>query len=232
MATLELVTHCWAVRHPHFAQALCYQLSSLILDKPKLCDIAITVCNDPDDLLTTEVLSFFMPQLQIKSLVLGAPKLGRRSIGRNYAAKWSTADIVWFVDVDYVFREGCLDRLANMSWPNDASIIYPRTIKIQKDFAIGDKSLIASKPALCDVDPGDFVPHHYSRAIGGVQIVRGDFARQYGYLDGNVRWHKPVDKPFGDTREDVPYRKFCQRHGPMVAIDLPGVYRMRHSFGL
>ncbi len=230
--TIEIVSHCYATRLPQYASALCYQLSSVILHPPTRCKVLMTVCCEPYDYATARVIKFFMTKIPSRVIILNsANELGRRSIGRNYAAKGSTADIVWFADVDQVFRGYCLDDLVTRDWSNEIVMVYPRAIKIHKDHAVGDKVLerMADDPRVVDIDDSEFMDKRYSRAIGGVQIVKGDFARQYGYLDGEARWQTPATKPFGDFRDDVAYRNFCLQQGGVVAINLPGMYRLRHS---
>ena len=84
-------------------------------------------------------------------------------------------------------------------------------------------------PRVVDIDPTEFVEKRYGRAIGGVQIVRGDFARKYGYLHDVAKYQQPVEHPFGDFRDDIAYRDFVRSFGRIVGIDLPGMYRLRHG---
>jgi hypothetical protein len=63
----------------------------------------------------------------------------------------------------------------------------------------------------------------FNRAIGGVQIARGDIVRRIGYVPERAnrtseRWVNSV--------EDVTFRKLIGTKG--AAVDLPGVYRIRH----
>ena len=233
---IEIVSHCLADIYPHYADLLCYQLSSLILDRPRLCDVTVTICYLYADTQTEAVLDLFSKytnsELHLNPIEFGwRDYLGRRSIGRNKAAMYSDADIVWFSDVDQCYRDGILDQLAKMEWPKEAAMIYPRDIKIHKDHTTGDRAakLVDGKPRIMGINYTNFIPKHYTRAIGGVQIVRGDFAREHGYLNGIDKWQQPANKPFGDFRDDIAYRKFCQEHGGVRGVDLPGVYRLRHS---
>jgi len=233
MITLEIVTHCWAGKYRHYADALVYQLSSLMLYQPEQCSVRVTVCFDPDDKLTCRVLRAFLTVYNqpIKTIKMKAGYLGRRSIGRNAAALETKADLVWFADVDQVWRGDCLDRLSQMEWPSDASMIYPKDIMIHRDHVTGDNCLKGASDniRLRDVDPTLFVKKHYTRAIGGVQIVQGDFARQYGYLKDAATWQLPTQLPFSSFRDDIAYRNFCKEHGRIRGVDLPGMYRLRHS---
>lgn len=231
---INVVTHCWAGKYPQFAAALAYQLSSLVVH-PTRADVRVVLLCTPTDMRVRRVTEYYDRQVQIVQHFMALDKLGRRSIGRNYAAMHlcADADVVWFTDVDYVFRAGCMDGLTDYEWPDGVSMIFPRAIKISKTHPTGDATLamLEDKLGTMDVDPQDFTDKRYFRAIGGAQIVRGFFARTHGYLNNDDRWQRPTDSPFSDTREDIQYRKFAQRHGSIVGIDLPGVYRLRHSGG-
>jgi len=234
---IEIVSHCWAKDLPQYAQALVYQASSLILHKPERVDAMLTMCFCMEDLDTQKALDWAGRELKRAGvdwtfLSLHRSEIGRRSIGRNIAAKAAVGDVVWFADVDQVFRDGVLDRLGEMEWPENATMIYPRKIKIHRDHATGDSrtsSVDLDRIELVDADPSEFVPKRYNRAIGGVQIVRGDFAREHGYLDGDEKWQTPTDEPFGDFRDDIAYRNYCLQHGRIVGVDLPGMHRIRHT---
>jgi hypothetical protein len=96
---------------------------------------------------------------------------------------------------------------------------------IHKDHVTGDLVLSGQRP----LHIGDFVPKHYTRAIGGVQIVRGEFAQKYGYLNSESKWQLPNPKPFGDFKDDIAYRRMCGLFGKIRGVDLDGVLRIRHS---
>ena len=242
MKTIEIVSHCYAERLPHYAAALCYQLSGFILHPPRGCKAWVTVCYDPTDGRTSQVLDWFTRNCtswdsrSVCCIKLPADKLGRRSIGRNFAAKDSRADLVWFADVDQVFHGECLDALAAMEWPEQegrvASMVFPRHLKISRDHATGNAltAKVLERPAVVDVDPAEFTDKTYNVAIGGVQIIRGVDARRYGYLDGDPYWQQPRTDglPFKEFRDDLQFRKICNRRGPIVGIELPGLYRIRH----
>ena len=225
--SIEIVTHCYAKNHPHFADCLFAQLTSLDSFVYSLSG-HITVCCNEEDKHTKKVLK--RKGHLVTPLYMDIGKLGRRSIGRNERAKKTNTDIIWFTDVDHLFLDGILERLKNFEWPDNTTMVYPSDIMISKGHKIGDAQLLQYRNDPKQIfHKKDFIPKHYSRAIGGVQIVQGDFARKYGYLDGNRRWMKPVEKPFGDFRDDMAYRGFCQSKGRVIGIDLPGIYRIRHS---
>ena len=238
MLKIEIVSHVLADTLPHYADLLTYQLSSLILNQPKNCQVTATVCYYAGDRRTKAVLDWFglmkvlSNNLHFHTITFNTRnQLGRRSIGRNMAAKRSTADIIWFSDVDQCYCDGILDRLAGMEWPDKAAMIFPRKIQIHKNHVTGDEAacVVNGKPHVVHINKKDFVPKQYNRAIGGVQIVQGDFAREHGYLDEFEKWQTAANKPFGDFRDDIAYRNYCKERGEVVGVDLPGVYRLRHS---
>jgi hypothetical protein len=234
---VEIVSHCWAKDLPQFAAALNYQVSSLVLHKSREADICLTVCYCEEDKNTKKAIRWMVKHLNFGGASfalqpLKKEQIGRRCIGRNRVAKNCIGDFVWFADVDQVFRDGIFDRLVTMKWPEDAVMIYPKQIQIHKDHKTGDERTSAidlDNLGLVNIDPAEFVPKRYRKAIGGVQIVRGDFAREHGYLNGIDKWQRPTDKPFGDFRDDIAYRNYCLQYGKIVGVDLPGMFRIRHQ---
>lgn len=236
MKSIELVTHCWARDLEQYAYHLAAKIWSLDREVGPSQDVTLCVCHSLEDPLTREVLDWFtgdVSRFRIRTIDLPPARLGRRAIGRNLAAKSSEADVVWFDDVDQMYRNGILYRLAELQWPDGATMIFPREIRIHKDHATGDAWTGYVKRSwrlgVSAVVEGDFVPKQYNRAIGGVQIVRGDFTREYGYLDGDEKWQRPTDGKFATCGCDLAYRRFCGSKGRIVGVDLPGVYRIRHT---
>lgn len=234
--TIEIVVHCYAVELPHYASLLTYQLSSLVLHSPKTCEVTATVVHTADA-RTEAVLDWFdgLPcrpsNVVLRRLKLSTPgELGRRAVGRNRAALASESNLIWFGDADQCYGDGCLDTLASLEWPTGTVMIYPERVFVHTDHALGEHAIAAaSEPGLIDFDAREFSPVRYGRAIGGVQIVRGDFARVHGYLNNVGRWQRPTIRPFGDFRDDVAYRRFCLRHGRIKSVQLPSLYRLRHA---
>ena len=234
MKTIEIVTHCWAGRYAHYAYALNYQLSSLVLHPSEhLSKVTICCCNT--DRLVDYVLQFFFDKLPLKIIPMKLSMLGRRSIGRNMAALSTSADIIWHTDCDHIFHEGCLDYVATVAWPNWAPMIFARQIMIHQDWITGDVALAKSvRPCVIDIDPSEFVHKKYNRAIGGVQIVQGDYAREYGYLRDNPRWQSPYTglRGFDSCTCDKAYRRFIQErpeNNTIIPVNIPGLYRLRHT---
>lgn len=235
---IHIVSHCWAEKNKQFADALYYQLSSLAIHRPQ-CRAYVTVVCTKSDESVANVVNAFQDLVEVQQCFLSLENVGRRSIGRNYVAKCLSvdADIVWFADVDYFFGEGCLDALSGHTWPEEWVAVFPKTVLISSAHAMGDKALSLARCAQqqpstipIDVVPADYVLKRYNQAIGGAQIVRGDIA-QLGYLPGQLKWQQPTASPFHDTREDVQYRKQLREYGEIVGIDLPNVFRLRHTEG-
>ena len=235
---IDIVTHCYAGMLKQYAAMLNYQLSSLVLHRPERWDVRVTVCHTPDDTRTVQVVDYFTrrKELQVVPMLLAPRRLFRRSIGRNLAAMNTPADAVWFSDADHLYGEGCLDKLMPelCRVPIDTSMVWPKFIQIHKTHELGD-TLIQKQldlgPAVLDVSPDDFMDKHYDRAIGGVQIVSGDFAREFGYLRYSKRFQRPRkdDLPFGDFWDDIYYRRFCREMGFVRQVRLPNLFRIRHT---
>lgn len=243
--SIHIVTHCYAKELPQFARHLRYQISSLMQFPQEGREIILTVCTTSDDKRTLAVVSgtgFPGPKILVRLLTMPPEKLFRRAIGRNLAVQGFDADLVWFTDVDHFFRDQWANSLCDQlegraGWVSgQATMAFPGTIKIHRDHAECD----AMVSEVCDripldqpvpmPDPLMFVDKHYARAIGGVQIARGSMVRETGYLDG-TKWMEPVSplKPFPSFRDDIGFRKHCQKRGPILKLnEIRGLYRLRH----
>ena len=231
--SIHLITHCYAVELPQFATFLRYQLSSLVLNHPAV-PFLIEVRYSPDDKRTAEVVNEFSVLLgaQIGLSPMQPPeRLFRRAIGRNEAALSSHADLLWFTDCDYCFGLGCLDGLW-WSWnliAQFASMIYPARIKTMKSHAEGDELVEKNLGGVVGIGADLFKVQNIHKAFGGLQIVPGSLARKHGYLDGSRRYQKPLAKPFSNFHDDVAFRKSCLQHGPIVPVEIPNLFRLRHT---
>jgi len=227
MKSIEIVSHCW-----RYSRALNYQLASLLLHPPA-AQVTLTVCYSTEDRLTGEVLNWSFPlfgggNVRIQYRAQEIPELLNRSIGRHRAALASRADLVWFADCDYWFGPGCLDTLATMDVPDESTpLVFPGTILQNATRENGDEYAlrVAGGPCLPDIDPADFVPARVRKAIGGLQIVRGETARRVGYCPNSQR---PVrGDRWQTTRGDVEFRSILGPRG--TPITLPNLYRIRQS---
>ena len=225
---LEIVTHCY-----HYPRVLRYQLSSLALWPPSGVEITMTVCFTPEDAPTGAVLRWFggqmVPGVRWNWQAMEPRELCRRSIGRNRTALATEADWVWFCDADYWFGAECWAAFAALPPPRKP-IIYPRQVWMHRWRSLGDACIAAAdgEEGLLSAKREDFVPIRMRRAIGGIQIASGEMCRKRGYLRSSRRWQTPPKRAvFQKCREDLFFRKEWGTAGQ--GIDLPGVYRIRHS---
>jgi hypothetical protein len=175
--------------------------------------------------------------------------LFRRSIGRHAVGINTYEDIVWFADVDHLFGPGCLTLLSQQwnLWERKAAgsiMVWPKGLWIHACHELGDafvKDHIDTR-TIIDLEEAGVATYEnqnptpafewktYYSAIGGVQIVSGTYVRQFGYLP-NSKWQQPRtdDQPFKDFRDDVKFRKCCLSQIVGESVDIPHVYRLRHT---
>lgn len=237
--SIHIVVHCYAAELPQFAVFLRHQLRSLV-DHPPTVPYLIEVCHCPDDRATSDVLSDFSTCTSLNlglTRILPPENLFRRAIGRNQASLRSHAELVWFSDCDYLFGEGCLDGLWK-SWnelKSFASMVFPEQFMTMLNHQIGDDLVRedAEGEADCSDDltlrPDLFKVQLSKKAFGGLQVVPGSLARKHGYLDGDPKWQTPLVKPFSSFADDIAFRKACMKYGPIVPVDVPNLFRMRHT---
>lgn len=231
---IELISHCYAVDLPQYARHLVYQLSSLHLYPPDGHEVSAVICTSKDDYETLAVVEWFQenPKLDVEAMVLEKSELARRAIGRNRAALLTEADFVWFADCDQAYRDNVLGKVCDMEWADGVVMYYPTVIHIHKDHRTGDEyAQQVTDIGLYDINKADFIPKRYRKAVGGVQIVKGEFAREHGYLNHSDKWQRPADRrPFSkNCFDDVVYRKWANKLGEIRGTDLEGMYRLRHS---
>ena len=222
---LEIVSHCW-----NYAHFLTYQLSSLVSFPPSRMSVRMTVFFAEEDARTASVLKYFgdmdVPGVTWNWQKLPREQLFRRSIGRNKAALKSTADWLWFTDCDLLFREDCLDTLADELQGRQDALVYPRQERVTSMLADSDPMLdIDQQPRVIDIEADRFMISERGRATGPLQIVHGDVARAVGYCDALKYYQKPSPN-FAKCYEDRAFRWLLRSDG--VALDVPGVYRLRH----
>lgn len=220
MRSVEIVTHCWK-----YSKALAWQIASIVTHYGQWEDeVHITVLlNIEGDKDTWRLVDPQSPA-NVRWHNLPLPKLFNRAIGRNWCAKSTDADWVWFCDADYVFGPKCLRELAGLP-PEEYTLVYPQTVHISKTHEIGDHYLKEGpKHGLLS---SDFKPKRMGKAIGGCQIVPGSIAREHGYC----RWKRAQQPVEGDSMADTKSdRAFRVSLGtPGTPIELSDVYRIRHS---
>lgn len=225
--SLEIVSHCW-----QYSRFLAYQLSSLVQFPPQRLQVTMTVFYAPEDAETQALLDFFAghssPKLRWNWQPLPRQRLFRRGIGRNLAARATTADWIWFTDCDVMFRAGCLDTLAEVLQGRRDILLHPReeraTPLLAEDDAVLQRGRAA--PAIVDIDDSDFTVRRVTRATGPMQITHGDVARACGYCP-TLRLYQTPAEHFCKAREDRAFRWLLGTQG--TPIDVPGIYRIRHA---
>jgi hypothetical protein len=223
---VEIVSHCWG-----YAHMLGYQLSSLALYPPGRLDVTMTVFYAEEDPDTVALLAYFgakqVPGVTWNWQRLDTGRLFRRAIGRNLAARATTADWVWFTDCDLLFHAGCLDGLAEALQGRRDALVFPREERTTALLEPGDLLLEAGRgaPGLLQIDPGRFEPRQVSRATGPLQIAHGDVARSCGYCASLAYYQKP-SRAWAKAEEDRAFRWLLRTQGEPV--DVSGVYRIRH----
>ena len=223
---LEIVSHCW-----QYAHLLAYQLSSLALFPPRDIDVTMTVFHAREDQQTVRLLDFFSSQ-QIPGVnwhwrALPRRELFRRGIGRNLAALETRADWVWFTDCDLMFREQCLDRLAELLQGRRDALVFPQEERCT-DLLEEDNPMLQADEVqmrVLDIDTSEFVTYPRTRATGPLQIAHGDVCRAVGYCRNIALYQTPVDN-FAKCHEDRAFRWLVRSQG--LALPIPGVYRIRH----
>lgn len=223
---IEFVTHCWK-----YSRLFAYQLSSFYLNAhPR---ITATLFYSEEDEETADLVNYFTklpaPPLFWNPKPLSRERLCRRAIGRNTAALATEADWVWFADCDYWFGPKLFRALPAVldGVPSDRVLVYPGTIQ-QCSQEHGDQLIdLVTGPNLYTLPCScDFVKHGFRKAIGGVQIVRGDWARANGYCKNHPRHHAPCSR-WARNVEDVTFR--VDTGGSGFRTELPDIYRIRHS---
>jgi hypothetical protein len=225
---LEIVSHCWRYGH-----LLTYQLSSLVQHRCEDLDLTMTVFHAPGDESVARVLEYFgglaLPGITWNWQALPREQLFRRSIGRNLAARATTADWIWFTDADILFHEGCLARLAGQLQGRDDALVYPATTLATALLPEDDPILARGRagPALLDIPLDALRPFggEYTRAKGAYQIVHGDIARACGYCGTIPHYQSPAQK-WMKTYEDRAFRWLIDTQG--VPIEIPNVCQIRH----
>lgn len=223
---LEIVSHCWQYSH-----LLIYQLSSLVKNPPERIDITMTVFYADEDPKTRELLDYFgnldIPMVTWNWRKLPREQLFRRAIGRNLAARETTADWIWFTDCDLFFGKGCLDGLADALQSIRVPLVFPR-VEYCTDLLAPEAAILARGHTSAQVlapPETEFKPHERTRATGPLQITHGEAAREFGYCNNLPYYQRPATR-WCKAHEDRAFRWLLGSQGK--ALDIPGVHRIRH----
>lgn len=208
-----------------------YQLSSLVIYPPTKCHARVTVFSSREDERTQKVLEHFLglDKLDLNCVYQPLEELGRRSIGRDLAAKKTKADIVWFTDADFLFRDGCLDSLATKQWRDGTAAVIPKKFRVSRSEQFGMKAIKrVDRPRVLDIKEDEFGNSICTRMLGALQIVRGPEVKSWGYCRGH-RYHQlPTDGTFERCRSDTEFRRFWGTRGDVQRIAIPNLYRILH----
>ena len=224
--SIEIVSHCWG-----YSRLLAYQLTSLVDHAVRAADVTVTLFHAREDAATVRLLDFFAERLPSavawRPRALPPPRLFRRAIGRNLAAKESTADWLWFTDCDLTFQAGCLDSLNAALQGRTDALVHPRVERKTDAYAAPGEAPgnALETPRLLRLEPSDCVPHPVARATGPLQIVHGDVARAVGYCDAVPHYQRPVPR-FAKCTEDRVFRWLLGTAG--TPLDVDGVCRVQH----
>lgn len=223
---LQIVSHCW-----QYAHLLVYQISSLALSPPTHAKLQYTLYYALEDSDTQSLVRHFdqldVPNVEWDWQPLPREKLLRRAIGRNIAARASTADWVWFTDCDTLFLDGCIDSLDELTRGQQELLLYPDNEKITPLLEHRHDILqtLRNEPRVVSVEQGQFTHNAIHKAKGAFQIVHGDACRALGYCNG-IRLYQTPTTHWRKTFEDTVFRKLLRTEG--APIPLRGLHRIRH----
>lgn len=240
---LQIVAHVWAKDCPQYADFAKYQVHALRAKPPK-CDVLLTYFYSPEDWHTCIALERQLaiglpPTVTLRGRPMGRDRLFRRAIGRNEVCRNPEGLVLWLTDCDYVISGEACDSVCYQVKPH-SQLCYPRTIMQHKTHEIGDRYAAghSDTPA---IDVADFETASVRKAIGGVQIIGADLARQVGYLPEMTSEYDPQRDGFGYFKDDANWRRYTALPDGMInarggknigegtPIDVPGVFRLRHS---
>jgi len=155
-------------------------------------------------------------------------QLFRRAIGRNIRALATDASVIWFTDIDYMFGPDCLDTVCKLVSPED-KLCMPEKYWINIDHETGDKMLDDYRHLKLPLIPRQlFMERKQKIAIGGLQILGGDTAREIGYLN-KTKYQDPVPEHFGfrSCKCDSAFRRYNDLKP--TRMNIPNLYRIRHT---
>ena len=232
LTSLTIVAHCYCPPGCDvYRQHLKWEIASLINHPPRIPvdHISIIAEDDGETLRMIYDLKYaasLVANVMLRGVLVPEGKLLRRSIARNDEALRCRSSACWFADADYYFGPGCIDALADQI-NADTELACPKEVQVNIDHATGDKMVDEARDiVLPKIDPSLFSPLRRKSAIGGLQIVGGNVARECGYLNES-KWTKPVssDKGWRKTTEDVAFRRGRQT----TFVSLPNLYWIRHE---
>lgn len=225
MLNIEIVSHCW-----RYSNMLTYQLSSLVVNPPTKAHITMSVFYSKEDKETCDLLAYFQtltpPNVTWNWQAIPKEKLFRRAIGRNYAAKNTKADWVWFTDCDIIFHENCIDSLSEQLQGRNDILCYPRQERATEMLSSDNPILEAGwSPQVMDINVNEFKVFTRDRAKGEYQIAHGDVARTVGYCERVSIYQTPSDA-WCKCYDDRAFRWLLGTQG--TPLEVEGAYQIRH----
>lgn len=229
---IEVVAHCW-----RYWRTLTYQAGGFLADPPpEWIDVVYRLFMTPDDHETARRVEMLQSldwpaNVSFQVSPLPASRLFRRAIGRNIAALESQADVVWFTDCDYIISSRSLIDLSAAMQSCPHSFVFPEEV-LEYPHDDSERLIEAATewqaPYRLQLPP-ELKKRRYRRAIGGIQIVKGDICREHGYLNGSSRWQKP-QQSWQRCFDDVAFRKHLAEFGVTGrGVPIGQVVRLMHA---
>ncbi len=229
---IEVVAHCW-----RYWRLLTYQAGGFVADPPpdglEVVYRLFMTREDVDTVRRVEILQSLKWPANVTFQVtpLPAPQLFRRAIGRNIAALESQADVVWFTDCDYIISSRSLTDLSAAMQSCQHSFVFPEEV-LEYPHEESKRLIEAANewqaPSRIRLPP-EMKKRRYRRAIGGIQIVKGDLCREHGYLNRSTRWQKPQEC-WQRCFDDVAFRKQLAEVGITGhGVPISQVVRLMHA---
>lgn len=222
---LEIVSHCW-----QYSQFLSHQLASIVRFPPTSCHLTYTLFYSMEDKETVTLVKEYeakkLQQVKWNFVAIETPRLLRRAIGRNQAAKRTDADWIWFTDCDVLFLDSCLESLNQELQNRNDILVFPQEVKATCLLASDHEVLQQSADSAQSIESTEFKLRSYKKATGPIQIVHGDVARESGYCDSLKVYQQPKER-WVKTYEDRAFRWLLGTHGTPIQLD--NLFLIRHA---
>lgn len=222
---VEVVTHCY--RYP---KLLTFHLSAYVLRPPKTKTL-VSIYWTPTDDTVRPVLEHFSGlspnNITWNYVELPHEQLMRRAIGRDMACRSTVADYLLLSDADYLLSGEVIDAAVEEMSQHPPSLCYPHTVMQSTSHELGDAEIAkVTEPGVYDYQPDRYTEIPLPRAIGGAQWIPRKTANEKGYLPKGHKFLNP-EPVWRQTRCDTRARGYWGL--PQLALDVRGVYRIRHS---
>lgn len=199
---LEIVVHSWGAKYSGY---LAWFLDSLAKHPPRRHSVQVNTFVADEDADSVKMSccyewKLFEAGYDSMAWIYERELVCNRAVLRHEAARNSTADWLWFTDVDYAvgprFLTRACDRLAAL--PADVLVAYPRKIRACSSF-VGRRYAqqgLEQYQSLGSLNDADFPAVRCGCNDRGTLLssffVRGDVAREKGYLADYPELLKPA----------------------------------------